>query len=159
MAQAKKPFKKQPPLRKNVSQRIPNGRTFQTRDEFLESGSGKKNIKPDHPNRNDLYRKVAVVDSNRFDEIIIVKMGTKGRHELPGYGNGKSTYNAFIEIYDDEHKPLKRNSRKLVENKPSKDLSKAEVTQIKKDLYKNKTTAKNLRMKNKQLTRTVKGRK
>ena len=154
----KKDKNKKPLTRKNVSRRVPNGRTFQTRDEYLLSGKGKKNIKPDHPNPKDLYRRVVAIDSNRFDELVIVKTGTKGRHKLPEYGNGKARYNAFVEIYDDRHKPLKANSR-LVENKPSKDLSKAEVIKIKKDVYKNATTSEKLRAQNKKLTRRVKGRK
>ena len=54
--------------RKNVSQKIPNGRTLQTRDEFFEGQE--KYRKPGYENKG-LYRKVVVVDSNRADELAV----------------------------------------------------------------------------------------
>ena len=63
----------QKPKRTNVSQKIPNGRTLQTRDEFFEGQE--KYRKPGYENKG-LYRKVVVVDSNRADELAVVKLTT-----------------------------------------------------------------------------------
>jgi len=150
--------KKKPPKRKNVSQIIPNGRTLQTRDEFLKGGSGKENIKPDHPNKNDLYRRVGVIDSNRDNEVVIVKLSTKGRHDLKSYLDGNTKYNAFVEIEDNNGQRIKIDNVRFYENSPSRDLSKQEVNQIKKNCYSDKKTSKSLRDKNINLTRQLKNR-
>lgn len=152
-------MKKSPPKRKNVSQKIPNGRTLQTRDEFLGSYSGSKNIKPQHPKQSDLYRRVAVIDSNRNDEVVIVKLTTKGQHKLKNYLDGKSTYKAFIEIHDNDGKPIKIDGVKFLENKPKRDISSKDVNQIKKDCLTNAKTNKQLRKNNRASVRSVKGRK
>ena len=144
--------------RKNVSQNIPNGRTLQTRDEYLKSGSGKNEIKLDHPNKRDLYRRVGVIDSNRDNELVVVKLTTKGKHDLLNYMNGKSKYKAFVEIEDSEGKRIKIDNVRFYENSPKRDLTKEEVTQIKKDCFKNKTTSNQLRNQNKKLVRQVKNR-
>lgn len=72
--------RKTPPKRKNVSQKIPNGRTLQTRDEHFE---GQKNYrKPGYENKGD-YRRVVVIDSNRDDELAVIKLTTsKKEHRL-----------------------------------------------------------------------------
>lgn len=69
----------QKPKRKNVSQKIPNGRTLQTRDEFFEGQE--KYRKPGYENKG-LYRKVVVVDSNRADELAVVKLTTQSKEQL-----------------------------------------------------------------------------
>ena len=152
-------MKKQPPKRKNVSQKVPNGRTLQTRDEFLESGKGKTNIKPEHPNSKDLYRRVGVVDSNRNDELVVIKLSTKGRHKLSNYLNGKSTYNAIIEIHDNDGKPIKIDGIKFQENKPFRDISKRDITKIKKDCMSSSKTSTKLKETNRSKVSKTKGRK
>lgn len=149
---------KKPPKRKNVSQIIPNGRTLQTRDEFLKGGSGKENIKEDHPDKRDLYRRVGVIDSNRDNEVVVVKLSTKGRHDLKSYLSGKTKYNAFVEIEDNNGQRIKIDNVRFYENPPYRDLSIQEVNQIKKNCYSNKKTSKSLRDKNINLTRQVKNR-
>ncbi len=64
---------KKPPKRKNVSQTIPNGRTLQTRDEFFEGKADYR--KPGYEDKGH-YRKVVVVDSNRKNELAVVKLTT-----------------------------------------------------------------------------------
>lgn len=152
-------MKKNPPKRKNVSQRIPNGRTLQTRDEFLASGKGKTNIKPDHPNPRDLYRTIAVVDSNRKNELAIVKLTTseKAKKTLPNYRDGKSKYKTYVEVYDNSGKRIKIDGRKFIINEPSRDLTKAEVNKIKKDAL--KKAPKPIRTDNRKKIRKLKGRK
>lgn len=143
---------------KNISKKVPIGSTLQTRDEYLASGKGRKNIKPDHPNQKDLYRRVGVVDSNQNNELAIIKLGTKGRHKLEKYLSGKSTYNAFIEITDNEGRKIKIDGAKFIRNPSYKDLSKKEVNDMKKKALTDKQTSKNLRRENKNALRELKGR-
>lgn len=137
------------PLRKNVSQRIPNGRTLQTRDEFLQSGKGYR--KPGYENKG-YYRELIVVDSNRKNEIAVIKGSSKGK-DIEGLT--KTKFKPFIEIKDDEGKPIKI-GKKFIENKSSKDLSKHQVNQIKIELF--KKSSKKLRKYNKQKIRNMKNR-
>ena len=132
----------QKPKRKNVSQKIPNGRTLQTRDEFFEGQE--KYRKPGYENKG-LYRKVVVVDSNRADELAVVKLTTsKQGTALPDYQQGKSKYRPFVATKDDENKPIKV-GKKFLPNKPQKDVSQKDVNQIKKDSIKRKDNRKKLR--------------
>lgn len=119
---------KKPPKRKNVSQKVPNGRTLQTRDEFLDSG--KNYIKPGYKQKG-LYRKIVVVDSNRNNELAIIKLTTKGKHKLHNYQQGKSSYKPIIETMDNKNKPIVIGS-KFKENNSKQDLTKNEVSKMKK---------------------------
>ncbi len=144
---------------KNISKKVPNGRTLQTRDEYLGSGKGKKNIKPEHPNPNDLYRRVTVIDSNIQNELAIIKLGTKGRHSLKKYLTGKSKYNAYIEIEDNNGNRIKIDGVRFVENSSKRDISKEDVTEMKKYALKSKETSSRLRNNNKQILHKLKNRK
>lgn len=143
------PFKRKKKLRKNVSQKIPNGRTLQTRDEFLASGKGYK--KPGYENKG-YYREIIVVDSNRFDELAIVKGSTHGKSIK---GLKKTKFKPFVETLDNEGFPIKRGV-KFIENKPKKDLSTYQVNHIKKEAFKN--SSKNLRKSNIRKVRKLKRR-
>lgn len=128
--------------RKNISQKIPNGRTLQTRDEFFEGQE--KYRKPGYENKG-LYRKVVVVDSNRADELAVVKLTTsKQGTALPDYQQGKSKYRPFVATKDDENKPIKV-GKKFLPNKQQKDVSQKDVNQIKKDSIKRKDNRNKLR--------------
>ena len=144
---------------KNISKKIAIGTTLQTRDEYLASGAGKKNIKPEHPNSRDLYRRVGVVDTNSQDELGIIKLGTKGRHSLENYLSGSSKYNAYIEIYDDKGNRIKIDNVKFVKNKTKRNISKKDVIAMKKTALVSKETSKSLRKTNRKVLRELKGRK
>ncbi len=146
-------------MKKNTSKKIPVGTTLQTRDEYLASGAGKKNIKPDHPNPRDLYRRVGVVDSNSKDELGIIKLGTKGRHALEDYLSGQSKYNAYIEIYDNKGNRIKIDNVKFVKNSEARNISKKDVNAMKKMALVSKKTSKSLRKSNRKTLRELKGRK
>lgn len=135
--------------RKNVSQKIPNGRTLQTRDEFFEGAGDYR--KPGYENKG-LYRKVIVIDSNRFDDLVVVKGSTKG---LKIQGEKKTRFKPIVETKDDKGNPIKVGI-KFRENKPCKDLSKRQVNQIKKKAYKSASKQSKI---NKSKTREIKGRK
>lgn len=136
---------KKPPKRKNVSQNIPNGTILQTRDEYL---CGQKNYrKPGYANKGN-YRKVVVIDSNRNNDVAIVKLYSHSGKELP---SKKSRYKPFVETLDDNHQRIKV-SRKFVPN--GQKLDKTDVLTIKKDSF----TSPTVRHKNKKKVRKIKER-
>ena len=145
--------------RKNISKKVPIGRTLQTRDEYLASGKDRENIKPSHKNKKELYRRVGVVDSNLADELAVVKLTTKGRHSLEDYLDGRSTYKAFIEIYDNNGKKIKIDNIKFIENKPYRDISKRDVNNIKINALISKNTSNKLKRDNRKTLRELKNRK
>lgn len=131
--------------------KIAPGQTMQTRDEFLSSGKGKTNIKPDHPNSKDLYRRIAVVATNNQGAAAIVKLTKQGKHKLPEYGSGQSTYKPLVEIYDNEGNFIKPKEGKFHSNPKRLDLSAQDTQNIYDDCFKNaapKTRAKNLKLLN-----------
>lgn len=144
---------------KNTSKKVRVGSTIQTRDEFLASGIGKKNIKPEHPSKKDLYRRVGVVDKNENDEVAVIKLGTKGRHALEVYLNGKSRYNAFIEITDNKNKPIRIDGVRFVLNSSRRDLSQDAIKEMRENALENPSTAKSLRKENKAKITKLKSRK
>lgn len=124
---------KTPPKRKNVSQKIPNGRTLQTRDEHFE---GQKNYrKPGYENKGD-YRRVVVVDSNRDDELAVIKLTTsKKGQRLESYQKGKSHYRPYVETKDEKGNPIKVGENFKI-NKSSKDVPAKEISKMKKEAFK-----------------------
>ena len=146
--------RKQPPKRKNVSQTIPNRRTLQTRDEYFY-GQGDYR-KPGYEGKG-LYRKAVIVDSNRKNELVVVKLTTsKQGKNLPNYKDGNSSFRPFVETMDEKGNPIKFGS-KFKENTPSADMAKKDVNKIKKDLFVNSSNR--TKKENKKEVRKVKGRK
>lgn len=124
-----------PPKRKNVSQNVPNGRTLQTRDEYL--GEENKNYKkPGYENKG-LYRKITVVDSNRNDELVVIKLTTSDKGiQIEGYKTGKSKFRPYIIVEDDSGNPIKIKPGKFKENPPGADVPKNEINKMKKEAFK-----------------------
>ena len=117
---------------KNISQKNPNGRTLQTRDEYFYGAANYK--KPGYQKKGK-YRKVVVVDSNRDDELAVVKLTTSNAisaKPLPTYQKGKSKYKPYVETKNHKGKPIKPGVY-FSENKPSLDVDKKSVNQIKED--------------------------
>ena len=56
---------------KNVSKRYPNGRTIKTADKYLPIG---KHGESDNAKGQ---RRVVIVDSNRYDELAVVRLTTQ----------------------------------------------------------------------------------
>lgn len=106
-----------------------------------------------------MYRRVGVVDSNSKDELAVVKLGTKGRHSLDNYLNGKSKYNAYIEIEDNKGNRIKIDGVRFVENNTRRDIGHEDVTKIKKDCLLNPKTNNQLKKENRAKIRQIKGRK
>lgn len=126
---------------KNVSKRYPNGRTIKTADKYLPIG---KHGESDNAKGQ---RRVVIVDSNRYDELAVVRLTTqkqpnttilKGRKQ----GNGKTTYfKHFVEITDNENKPIKIDGKKFIENPWGYDLNEQQIIEIQNKVYKHSTQA------------------
>lgn len=130
---------------RNVSKNIPNGTILHTRDEYIY---GSKNYrKPGYGGKGN-YRKVAVVDSNKSDDLAVVKLTTKGK-SIPGE---KSTYKPFVETLDDNGKPIRIGSKFISRGAR---LSTSAVSAIKKDSFKDSK----MRKVNRRKVRNMKGRK
>ena len=132
--------------KKNRSKTVKNGTILQTRDEYLH---GQKNYRKAGWENKGNYRKVTVVDSNRNDELAVVKLYSKSGAELP---SGKSNYKPFVETLDDDNRRIKI-GKKFIPN--GKRLSKQDVAVIKKDCFTNPK----YRHKNKKKVRRIKSRK
>ena len=130
---------------RNVSKNIPNGTILHTRDEYIYGSQDYR--KPGCESKGN-YRKVAVVDSNRHDDLAVVKMTTKGK-TLPGE---ISTYKPFVETLDDNGNPIRIGSKFI--SRGAK-ISKKAISIIKKDSFKDSKTRKINRRK----VRDMKGRK
>lgn len=103
------------------------GRTLQTSDNYLPTSNKGKSTNPKGK------RRVAVIDSNESEELAVVRMTTQQQgntSELKGYNKGnkkKSFFKHFVEIEDDEGKPIKADGNKFKENPPFEDLSQKQV--------------------------------
>ena len=122
----------------NVSKRYPNGRTIRTADKYLPLD---KRGKSDDPKAQ---RRIVIVDSNRYDELAVVRLTTRKQPnttELKGrkrrkQGNGKTTYfKHFVEIADNENNPIKIDGKKFIENPWAYDLDKSEVEYIRNGVF------------------------
>lgn len=117
---------------KNISKNVKIGTTLQTRDEYLYSGKNYK--KPGYEKKGN-YRRVLVVDSNKKDELAVVKLTTSEKAKQVGsYQKGKARYKPILETKTNESKPIKV-SKKFQKNRKSRNIPKNEVNKIKKDLF------------------------
>lgn len=142
-------------IKKNVSHRISDGRTIQTRDEFLEGGENYS--KPGYENRG-LYRLGIIIGSNSNNELAIVKGTKQGKHSVPSLSNGKTKYKPVVITKDDEGNPLKV-GKKVKLNKKNKSASKKDTRNIQKRCFSSKKTSKETRKSNIDKMRELKKRK
>ena len=130
---------------KNVSKTIPNGTILQTRDEYFYDGKHFK--KPNYQNKGN-YRKAVVVDSNKNNDLAVVKLYSNGKSLI----NTNSKYKSFVKTLDDSGNNI-RLGKKFILTK--KRLSKLNVSIIKKDCFKLSPNSKT----NRSYVRILKNRK
>lgn len=123
--------------------RVPQGRTLSTRDNYL--GNGKKTgSKKERP--------VVVIEANENNDLAVVPLSSrqgKNRTRLKNYQQGQSYFKHYVEIADDEGKPIRIN-KKFKENHPNMDVSGEDVQKIKdKVLYHGKASITNREKMNK----------
>ena len=112
--------------------RILLGRTLSTRDNFL--GKNKRSNKK---------RPVAVIEINKRNELAVVPLSSReGKHRtrLKNYQDGKSFFKHFVEIEDNEGKPIKV-GEKFKENHSRHDLSRRDIQKIRKKVFEHSSPA------------------
>ena len=121
---------------RTASGKVPQGRTLTTHDKYLDR-------KAKQPEKE---RPVVVIEANENNDLAVVQLSTqvgKDRTRLKNYQQGQSYFKHFVEIEDDEGKPIRVNE-KFRENHPNMDVSREDVKRIKdKVLGNSRPAAKN----------------
>ena len=119
--------------------KVPQGRTLSTYDHYL--GNGKKTgSKKERP--------VVVNETNDYNDLAVVPLSSRqgrNRTRLKNYQQGQSYFKHYVEIQDDEGKPIRVN-KKFRENHPNMDVSRQDVERITdKVLYRSQPAKENRR--------------
>lgn len=107
-------------IARTASGKVSKGRTISTYDKYLPGGKKTGSEKK---------RPVVVIEANASNELAVVPLSSragKNRTRLKYYQQGQSYFKHFVEIEDNEGKPIKVNS-KFRENHPNMDVSKKDV--------------------------------
>ena len=113
---------------RTASGKVPKGRTLSTYDKYLPGGK---------KTGSDKKRPVVVIEANSENEVAVVPLSSragKNRTRLKNYQQGQSYFKHFVEIEDDEGKPIKINA-KFRENHPNMDVSKKDVESMRVILF------------------------
>ena len=113
---------------RTASGKVPKGRTLSTYDKYLPGGK---------KTGSDKKRPVVVIEANSENELAVVPLSSragKNRTRLKNYQQGQSYFKHFVEIEDDEGKPIKINA-KFRENHPNMDVSKKDVESMRVILF------------------------
>ena len=106
---------------------VPWGRTLTTKDNYLgKQKTGSKKTRP-----------VVVVDNNTRNESAVFPLSSRkgaNRTKLRNYQQGRSYYKHYLEIEDNEGKPIKVNN-KFRENHKNMDLSREDVLDIRQNIF------------------------
>ena len=119
-------------ISKRVKGNVPLGRTLSTYDYYLDSNNISKKKRP-----------VVVIERNKRNELAVVALSSrdgKNRTQLKNYQDGKSFFKHFIEIHDNEGKPIKIGN-KFRENHPRNDISGNDVKRIRHTIFKSSKPA------------------
>ena len=79
-----------------------------------------------------------VIETNASDELAIVSLSGhdgKNKTRLKGYQGGNSYFKHFVEINDNENKPIKV-GKKFRENHKNQDVSKSDIDKIRDRVFK-----------------------
>lgn len=122
----------------NRSEKIPIGRSLQTRDEYIEGGIAKEGA-----DEKAFYRRVFAVETNELDELAVIKSTTSEKGKIiPNY-DGKSRTRPYVYTTDDEGQPIKK-GKKYIENPPSKDIKPEVAEKLLKEAIKHPNSYKNV---------------
>lgn len=108
--------------------KVPQGRTLSTYDHYLGNGknTGSKKERP-----------VVVIEANDYNDLAVVPLSSRkgnNRTRLKNYQQGQSYFKHYVEIEDDEGKPIRVN-KKFRENHPNMDISSKDVAFIKDKVF------------------------
>lgn len=109
--------------------KVPQGRTLKTHDNYLSGGKKTGSVKE---------RPVVVIEANEHNDLAVVPLSSregKNRTKLKKYQQGQSYFKHYVEIEDDEGKPIRVNY-KFQENHPNMDVSDEDVEQIRSVVFK-----------------------
>lgn len=112
---------------RTASGKVPQGRTLTTRDNFL--GRQKTSSVKERP--------VVVIEANERNDLAVVPLSSrpgKNRTKLTKYQQGQSYFKHYVEIEDDEGKPIRVN-RKFKENHVNMDVSGEDVAFMRDTLF------------------------
>lgn len=96
---------------KNKSKKVPNGTIVRTRDEFFKGDENYR--KPNYRGKGN-YRKTVVVDSNKKNELAVVKITSSEKSLQTKKGN---KYRPFILTKDDKNKGIKEGKKFLIKRR------------------------------------------
>ena len=116
----------------NKKKTIPVGRTLTTQDNYLGKNQKSKKKRP-----------LAVIETNKRNELAVVPMSSRsGKHrtQLKNYQDGRSYYKHFVEIEDNEGKPIKV-GKKFKENHSRHDLSRRDIQKIRDKVFEHSSPA------------------
>lgn len=108
--------------------KVPQGRTLSTYDQYLGKG-GKTGSKKERP--------VVVIEANDYNDLAVVPLSSRkgnNRTRLKKYQQGQSYFKHYVEIEDDEGKPI-RVSKNFRENHTNMDVSGEDVAFIKDKVF------------------------
>ena len=86
---------------------------------------------------------MVIIETNDRDELAVVLLSSrdgKNRTKLKKYQQGQSYFKHFVEIEDDEGKPIKVN-KKFRENHPRADVSASDISKIRDKVFKHSSVA------------------
>ena len=122
----------------NRSSAIPIGRSFQTRDEFIQGGEPKAGYED-----KGHYRRVFVVETNQLDEMAVIKSTTSDAGEIIRDYDAVSRARDYVYTLDNNNAPIKKGP-KFIENSPTKDISEEEAKRLLKKAIKQPKSYKNV---------------
>ena len=136
---------------KNISKKIRNGTNVITRDEYFEDNNGY--VKETHLSPFDLYRETIVVDSNRNNELAVIKLQSGGKFIVKNNKKQIEKYGPYIKIKDNNGNPIILND-KFVRGPIKYDVSTQDANKMKQNALSNKYN----RKKNRKLLQELKRR-
>ncbi len=138
----------------NVSSKVKIGTVIMTRDEYFLDNNNY--VKPKYANKpNILYREAIAVDTNKQNELLLVKVQSGGKFTVINKLGQKEKYNPHFKRLDNEGKPITLNE-KFKRGNPKYDIPEKEVDKIKTNALNHPN--KNSRYKNKVELRKLKER-
>ena len=130
--------------KKNISKTVPNGAFIITNDKFFYGTDGKSNK----------TRMATVIDSNKKDELALVKFTNSKKHGRPFKNNkGINRHSDTVYIKDNSGKPIKIDNKKFQSNS-KRNITPKQANEIKRRSVKESK----FRVKNRKLLRKLKGR-
>lgn len=136
-------------MSENISDSILPGSIVRTRDEFFLNGVPK----PNHINDNLYYREAIVMETNKNDNLGLVTVTSKGKHNIPNFRNGKEKFSAYLCVSDNDGRFIKLGSKFKLMNYS---IDQYDYDFIRDYLYSNKNTSINKKDENLSIAENLK---